>query len=76
MFDFGTWGEILVILVIALVVISPKDIPKVAQTVGRWMYKFRKFTNEIRSHVDDLTFQAQREDIMKQSKTESKNDDD
>lgn len=64
MLDFGTWGELLIIAITALIVIGPKDLPKAMRTLGRWVYKFRSISQQVRSYVDDLAFQAQREDIM------------
>lgn len=64
MFNFGTWGEILIIAITALIVIGPKDIPKALKMIGRWVYKIRNFSQQVRSYVDELTFQAQRDEIM------------
>lgn len=64
MFNFGTWGEILIIAITALIVIGPKDIPKTLKMIGRWVYKIRNFSQQVRGYVDELTFQAQRDDIM------------
>jgi|GEM_PF-5026726 len=62
--SLGTWGEILIILITALIVIGPKDIPKTLKMIGRWVYKVRNFSQHVRSYVDELSFQAQRDDIM------------
>lgn len=70
MFNFGTWGEILIIVITALIVVGPKDIPKVLKWVGRWVYKIRHFSSQVRSYVDDLAFQAQRDDIMAATEAE------
>ena len=40
MFDFA-WSELLVIGVVALIVIKPKDLPKVLRTVGYWVRQAR-----------------------------------
>jgi sec-independent protein translocase protein TatB len=71
MLNFGTWGEILIILITALIVVGPKDIPKTLKMVGRWVYKIRRITQQFSSYVDELAFEAQREDIMS-DKRESK----
>ena len=42
MLDIG-WQELLIILVIALVVIGPRDLPKVVRTVGQWTGKARSY---------------------------------
>lgn len=68
MLNFGTWGEILIILITALIVVGPKDIPKTLKMVGRWVYKIRRFTQQITGYVDDLAMQAQNEDIMASEK--------
>ena len=42
MFDFGfSMGELMVIAVIALIVVGPKDLPKMLRTIGRWVTKLR-----------------------------------
>jgi sec-independent protein translocase protein TatB len=64
MFNFGTWGEIVVILITALIVVGPKDIPKTLKMIGRWVFKIRHLTQQVTSYVDELAFQAQRDDIM------------
>ncbi len=64
MLNFGTWGEILIIMITALIVVGPKDIPKTLKMVGRWVYKIRRVTQQFRGYVDELAFEAQREDIM------------
>lgn len=51
MFGIGT-GEILVILLVALLVLGPKEIPKVARTVGRTMKDLQRFKDELRKSVD------------------------
>ncbi|MBP6986398.1 MAG: twin-arginine translocase TatA/TatE family subunit [Alphaproteobacteria bacterium] len=68
MLNFGTWGEFLIILITALVVIGPKDIPKTLKLLGRWVHKFRKVTQQVRGYVDELAFDAQRDEIMSMHK--------
>ena len=41
MFDFFSWSHILVLLVVALVVVGPKDLPKLMRTAGQWAGKAR-----------------------------------
>ena len=40
MFDIG-WSEMLVIVVVAIIVIGPRDLPGVLRTVGKWVGKAR-----------------------------------
>jgi twin arginine-targeting protein translocase TatB len=45
-------SEILVILAIALIVLGPKEIPKVARTIGRIMREVQRTTDELRRTID------------------------
>jgi sec-independent protein translocase protein TatB len=62
MFDIG-WSEMLVILVVALVVIGPRDLPKVARQVGRWTGKARAMAREFQRSFDDMAREAELEEI-------------
>lgn len=62
MLDIG-WSEMLVILVVALVVIGPKDLPKVARQVGRWTGKARAMAREFQRSFDDMAREAELEEI-------------
>lgn len=47
-------GEFLIILVVAVVVIGPKELPRVMRTVGHWVGKARGMANQFRSGVDQM----------------------
>jgi len=51
MFDIGFW-EMAVIAVVALVVIGPERLPKVASTAGRWFGKARYFISSVKADID------------------------
>ena len=51
MFGIGT-SEILIILLIALLVLGPKEIPKVARTIGRTMRDLQRAKDELRETID------------------------
>lgn len=51
MFEVGL-SELLVILIVALVVIGPKRLPKVARTLGQWMGRGKRFIHKIKQDVD------------------------
>lgn len=45
------FGEILIILVIALIVFGPRRLPEMGRTIGRSLREFRRTTSEIRSEI-------------------------
>lgn len=51
MFDFSI-GEIAVIGVVALVVLGPERMPKVARTFGEWIGKAQRYVNEVKSDIN------------------------
>jgi sec-independent protein translocase protein TatB len=64
MFDFA-WSEIIVIAVVALVVIGPKDLPKVLRTVGIWVGKARSIAREFQSSLDQMIREAELDEVRK-----------
>src|SRR5215470_5938529 len=73
MFDFA-WSEIAVIAVVALVVIGPKDLPKVLRTVGIWVGKARAIAREFQSSLDQMIREAELEEVRKQVEDAAKVD--
>src|SRR3954452_1094585 len=66
MFDIG-WSEIAVIVVVALIVIGPKDLPKVLKTIGIWVRKARMLTRDFQNSVDEMIREADLEDVRRQA---------
>lgn len=62
MFDIG-WSEMAIILMVALIVIGPKDLPRVARTVGKWTAKARGMAREFQRSLDDMAREAELQDI-------------
>ncbi|HZA67007.1 MAG TPA: Sec-independent protein translocase protein TatB [Geminicoccaceae bacterium] len=58
MFDIG-WSEMAVILLVALIVIGPKDLPRVARTMGRWAAKGRAMAREFQTALEDMAREAE-----------------
>ena len=53
MFDFGVgYSELFVLALVAVIVIGPKDLPKVLRTFGNFMAKARRMAGEFQGHVD------------------------
>lgn len=68
MFDLG-WSEILVIAVVAILVVGPKDLPRLMKTAGEWMGKARRMASHFQAGVDEMIRQAELEDLRKELNT-------
>ncbi len=64
MFDVG-FDEMLVIAVVAIVVIGPKDLPLALRAVGRWVAKIRKVSGHFRSGIETMIREAELEEMEK-----------
>jgi sec-independent protein translocase protein TatB len=64
MFDIG-WSELVVIAVVALVAIGPKELPGVLRTVGQWMGKARKMASEFQGQFREAMREAEMADLKK-----------
>jgi sec-independent protein translocase protein TatB len=58
--------ELMVIAVVALVVIGPKELPGMLRSWGKWMAQMRGMASEFRGHVDEMVRQADLDDVKKQ----------
>jgi sec-independent protein translocase protein TatB len=58
-----SWSELLVIMMVALVVIGPKDLPVAIRTVSAAIRKMRGLANEFQGHVQDLMREADLADV-------------
>tara|TARA_Y100001970_G_scaffold35420_1_gene43774 strand:- start:27533 stop:27946 length:414 start_codon:yes stop_codon:yes gene_type:complete len=65
MLDIG-WQEVLIILVIALVVIGPKDLPKVVRTVGQWTGKARSYARDFQRTIEGYADESEISAIQKE----------
>ncbi len=64
MLDIG-WTEMLVIAVIAIVVIGPRDLPKMLKTVGGWVRKARATVRELQTGIEDMAREAELDEVKK-----------
>lgn len=67
MFDFS-WSQIMLIGVVALVLIGPKDLPIALRAVSNMVKKARHMAAEFHTHVDDLMKDADLKDVRDQFK--------
>lgn len=65
MFDVAP-TELMLVVVVALVVIGPKDLPKAMRFVGKWVAKARGMARHFRSGLDTMMREAELEELEKQ----------
>ena len=65
MFDIG-WGKIVLIGIVALLVIGPKELPAVLRTLGQWMAKLRRMASEFQGQFQEAMREAEMTDLKKQ----------
>jgi sec-independent protein translocase protein TatB len=64
MFDIG-WSELVLIAVVALIVIGPKELPAVLRMVGQWMGKARRMAAEFQGQFQEAMREAEMADLKK-----------
>ncbi len=64
MFDIG-WSELVVIAVVALIAIGPKELPGVLRMVGQWMGKARRMAAEFQGQFQEAMREAEMADLKK-----------
>jgi sec-independent protein translocase protein TatB len=64
MFDIG-WSELVLIAVVALIAIGPKELPGVLRMVGQWMGKARKMAAEFQGQFQEAMREAEMADLKK-----------
>ncbi|MEP0393389.1 MAG: Sec-independent protein translocase protein TatB [Erythrobacter sp.] len=70
MFDIGA-AELLVIIIVAVLVIGPKDMPLAMRHAGRWIGKVRRVSSHFRTGLDAMVREAELEDMEKKWKAQN-----
>jgi len=65
------WFELLIIVVIAILVIGPKDFPIVLRKIGSWISSIKKYFSDIQKNMNEIT--SIEEENSKQDSKENKN---
>ncbi|MCB1549733.1 MAG: twin-arginine translocase subunit TatB [Hyphomicrobiaceae bacterium] len=65
MFDIG-WSELLVIAVVAIVVVGPKDLPVLMRTVGKYIAYLKRQASEFRSQFDEAMRESEIDQVRKE----------
>ena len=67
MFDIGFW-ELGIIALVALVVVGPERLPKLAYTAGKWLGKGRKVLSQVKSEIDKEIKAEELKEILEEQK--------
>lgn len=62
MFDIG-WSEMMMIAIVAVVVIGPRQLPAALRTVGQWVSKARSMAREFQNSLDEMVDEAGLDDV-------------
>ena len=61
-----SWTHLLILMVVALVVIGPKDLPRVMRTLGRWTGQVRAMAEQFRRNFDDMARESELQELREQ----------
>ncbi len=73
MLDIG-WMEMLLVAMVALVVIGPKDLPRALRTAGQWVGKVKGVAREFQNSMDDMIRESELEEIREDAKKLARGD--
>tara|TARA_Y100000590_G_scaffold138726_1_gene158891 strand:+ start:184 stop:423 length:240 start_codon:yes stop_codon:yes gene_type:complete len=73
------WSEILVIVILAILIIGPKDFPIILRKIGNWIGSVKKYFNEIQKDVSNIEDSVEKEfsindDYLKKDNNNKKNE--
>ena len=66
MFDLFSWSHILILLTVALIVVGPKDLPKMMHMAGKWVGKARGMANEFKKSFDEMARQSELDELRQE----------
>jgi len=66
MFPDLSWSHMILVLVVALVVVGPKDLPKLMRKMGQWTAKARAMADQFRRSFDDMARQSELDELRKE----------
>jgi sec-independent protein translocase protein TatB len=65
MLDFS-WSHIFIVLIVALAVVGPKDLPRLMRAAGQWAGKARAMAGQFRKGFDDLARESELNELRKE----------
>jgi sec-independent protein translocase protein TatB len=73
MFDIFSWQHIVIMLVVALIVVGPKDLPRLMNMAGKWAGKARAMAGEFRKSFDEMARESELSELRKEIDNLKKN---
>lgn len=71
MFDLG-WQEFILIAIVTVIVVGPKDLPRVIRSISQWVRKARSMAREFQSSLEEVAREAELEDVRREMQSISK----
>ena len=65
------WFEILIVVIIAIIVLGPKDFPVMLKKVGSWIGAAKKYINDIQNEVSNIDIEENQVEKKEEKKDES-----
>jgi sec-independent protein translocase protein TatB len=72
MFDIG-WTEILIIAVVAIIVVGPKDLPRMLRSLGRYAGQLKRTAGEFRAQFDEAVRESELDELRNSLKDVAEN---
>ena len=70
------WFEILIIVVIAIIILGPKDFPLMLKKVGSWIGSVKRYVNNVQNEVSSITEDTIDKNLNEEVNVNKKKDDD
>ena len=70
------WFEILIVVVLSILIIGPKDFPIVLKKIGNWIGNIKNYFNEFQKDLSDIENSVEDENVYKKNPSDNDNDKD
>ena len=67
------WFEILIVVILAILIIGPKDFPIILKKIGSWLGTFKNYFSEVQKNITDIEDSVE-EEIPSKKDTSNKTD--
>ncbi|MDF1791631.1 MAG: Sec-independent protein translocase protein TatB [Thalassobaculaceae bacterium] len=71
MFDLG-WQEFILVAIITVIVVGPKDLPRVVRSISQWVRKARSMAREFQNSLEEVAREAELDDVRREVQSISK----